>query len=144
MTAGDAGGSLRLTRVFSAPPEEVFEAWTDPEQVTEWLCPGEGVVAKARLDLRVGGRFRIVMRIDDKDWVHTGEYREIDFPRRLVFTWISEATDHHESVVTVELRDKGEKTEMTLIHEGLPGRDAEDRHRSGWTSIFGRLERHIR
>lgn len=131
---------LRLRRLLPAPPEEVFDAWTDPEQVRQWLCPGTGTVPEASIDARPGGRFRIIMRSEGRDYVHTGEYRELVRPRRLVFTWISEETAGRESLVTVELRRRGGRTEMTLTHEALPDDASRDRHRGGWSSILDRLE----
>jgi uncharacterized protein YndB with AHSA1/START domain len=78
---------LTLRRVLPFPPATVFAAWIDPDRLARWMSPfGE---AQADVDARVGGRFWIVMLGPDRTIEHTGEYREVDPPRRLVFTWRS-------------------------------------------------------
>jgi uncharacterized protein YndB with AHSA1/START domain len=139
--------SLRLTRVVKADPARVFRAWTDPEQLVEWACPEGLSVENAEVDLRVGGRYRIVMRAPDGA-VHTaaGVYREIERPGRLVYTWTWEGTVDEgmrigETVVTVEFRGRGDGTsDVVLMHEGFPGAEARDNHEAGWTSCVNRLE----
>lgn len=69
---------LRLVRELPASPEEVFDAWTDPLSIRVWMCPGRVEESVAALDVRVGGRFRIVMREVGTEHVHTGEYVEVD------------------------------------------------------------------
>ena len=77
----------RATRRFRASAEEVFDAWLDPALVREWFGPGLGEMTRVDIDARVGGTFWLVQRRAAGDAVHTGEYLEIDPPRRLVFTW---------------------------------------------------------
>ena len=139
--------ALRLTRVVKGDPARVFGAWTEPDQLVEWACPEGLSVDGAEVDLRVGGRYRIVMRAPDGA-VHTavGVYREIERPGRLVYTWTWEDTQDEgmrigETVVTVEFRDLGDgTTEVVLTHEGFPGPEARDNHDAGWTSCLNRLE----
>ena len=80
---------VRVVRRLPASREEVFDAWLDAESLQEWMCPGATRKTVAEVDARVGGRFRIVMTGEHGDTEHTGEYREIRRPDRLVFTWIS-------------------------------------------------------
>jgi len=142
-----AATSLRLTRVVKGEPARVFRAWTEPDQLVEWACPEGLSVANAEVDLRVGGRYRIVMKAPDGA-VHTavGVYREIERPVRLVYTWMWEDTLDEgmqigETVVTVEFRGRGDGTsEVVLVHEGFPGAEARDNHETGWTSCVNRLE----
>ena len=63
---------LSIRRRMPATREVVFEAWTDPQGIREWMCPGDTVSAEAKLDLRVGGSYRIVMKGKARDYVHTG------------------------------------------------------------------------
>ncbi len=130
---------VRLVRELPAAPEEVFDAWTDPESVRNWLCPFDLRLSAVEIDARVGGRFRIVMSDADGDYEHTGEYLELARPDRLVFTWASPATGGKPSRVTVALRPKGGGTELTLTHERLPDEDAADKHRRGWGSVLEKL-----
>jgi uncharacterized protein YndB with AHSA1/START domain len=94
--------------------------------------------AAAEVDLRVGGRFRVVMTGEGRELEHTGEYLEVDPPRRLVFTWRSPYTGEEPSVVTVTLRPRGEGTELALTHERLPA-DQVDPHAGGWGRMLERL-----
>jgi uncharacterized protein YndB with AHSA1/START domain len=96
--------------------------------------------ATVEVDARVGGKFRIVMHHSGKDVAHWGEYRVIDPPSLLSFTWISVNTDNRPTLVTVELRERGGNTELTLTHRDLPG-DQVDNHRRGWTAIVAELDR---
>lgn len=130
---------VRLQRLLPASPQEVFDAWTDPESLEQWLCPGTVSLTRVELDVRVGGHFRIVMRDATKDLVHTGEYREITPPHRLVFTWCSNGTYNQETLVTVELHPRGNKTELVLTHERLPDASSAGKHEDGWQDVVRKL-----
>jgi uncharacterized protein YndB with AHSA1/START domain len=134
---------VQIKRLLPSSPEDVFDAWLDPDSLKEWLCPGSTTVPIAEIDARVGGRFRIVMRDEGVDHTHTGEYREITRPRRLVFSWASPATKGQTTLVTIELRGSGEQTELTLTHQQLPDKDSADKHRRGWESIMDKFARYI-
>jgi uncharacterized protein YndB with AHSA1/START domain len=125
---------IQITKLLPATPAEVFAAWTDPTSLKEWMCPGT-MTATVSLDLRVGGKFQIVMRRENSDMAHVGEYREIRPPERLVFTWQSAATLQRETLVTVELFPRGQQTELVLRHELLPNEHSASQHQSGWQSI---------
>ena len=79
---------VRVTRCFSAPPEQVFDAWLDVERAGKWLFAApSGQMVRVEIDARVGGSFVFVDRRNGDEIEHTGEYVEIDRPRRLVFTF---------------------------------------------------------
>jgi uncharacterized protein YndB with AHSA1/START domain len=92
--------AVKVRREIDAPAEDLFDAWLDAQSLGKWLKPRGIRETRAETDPRVGGRFRIVM-VNDESFEHSGTYREIDRPRRLVFTWSSHATGFRESVVTV-------------------------------------------
>ena len=129
---------VRLTRRLDASPELVFDAWTDPQMVRQWLVPGEMVMAALELDLRVGGRFDFVMQ-GEETYTHRCVYREIERPRRLVFTWSSSATEGKDTLVTVEIEPLGEGSELTLTHEGFADQAMAELHNGGWTACFEKL-----
>jgi uncharacterized protein YndB with AHSA1/START domain len=134
---------LRIVRVLSAPPEEIFDAWLDAASLAVWMAPGDVERSTVEVDPRVGGRFRIVMKAPRGDHEHTGEYLVLERPRRLVFTWTSEATHGRSTTVSIELRPHGKgETELTLVHEGLPAETADD-HRSGWGDILRKQDAHV-
>lgn len=130
---------LTVRRLIPAPREDVFDVWLDPESAV-WIPPPEsGFSTTAKLDPRVGGRLEVIVRGPDRVYPHTGEYRVLDRPSRLVFTWISEATEHRESVVTVEFHARGEETEVVLTHAGLASAQAAQEHTGGWTELLDNL-----
>jgi uncharacterized protein YndB with AHSA1/START domain len=89
-------------RVVQAPPSLVFRAWTEPEHLRHWWGPREFALVVCDIDLRVGGRYRFVQRAPDgQDHGFHGEYREIERPHRLVWTFAYEGAPEYESVETV-------------------------------------------
>jgi uncharacterized protein YndB with AHSA1/START domain len=106
---------IRMTRLFDAPRQLVFEAMTSPEHVKRWWGQlGEGYsVPVCEIDLRVGGAWRFVNRHPRGEAAFYGEYREITPPDRLVFTEIYEPFPESVSVVTAEFVDEGGKTRFT-------------------------------
>jgi uncharacterized protein YndB with AHSA1/START domain len=126
-----------VRRVVSAPRAEVYALWTDAKRMPEWILDG----GSATLDVRVGGKYHLDMRYQGKSYPHDGEYLEVSPPERLVFTWISEGTNWKPSIVTIELVDLGERTEVVLTHEGLPDQDSTISHEQGWKEILDWLDR---
>lgn len=131
--------ALQLRRIYNASREEIFAAWTEPEQMRAWLCPDGATIPFIEVDLRVGGNFRIDMLSEHGTFPHTGVYREITRPERLVFTWSSINTQHQETLVTVELFQRGAETELVLTHAGLAEEKAVGMHTAGWVSILEKL-----
>ena len=134
---------LNISRTFAAPREKVYAAWTEPEHLKQWWGP-EGVTAPVvEIDLRLGGRYRTCMRTLEGDrWVG-GVYTEVTPPERLVFTWKWEddhAADSPDTLVTVEFRDLGDMTEVSLTHERFGSAESRDLHRHGWSSSLDCLE----
>jgi uncharacterized protein YndB with AHSA1/START domain len=134
--------SLTLKRQLRASPQKVFDAWTQPEALKAWFGPEEIVEVVAETDLRVGGRYRVLMRANGGEMHRVGGvYREIERPRRLQFTWAWESTPERESLVTIELAPKDGGTLLTLTHEQFFDEAARDRHRQGWTGCLDKLVR---
>ena len=128
-----------VRRTIAATAEELFDAWLDPQAMAIWMRPGSIQTTTAKVDARVGGRYEIVMRSATETYPHTGVYRAIDRPRRLVFTWLSRGTEQRESLVTVDFLARGAGTEVVVTHEQLP-EGARSSHNDGWTSALHRLE----
>lgn len=134
--------AVEINRLLPAPINEVFDWWTQADKMSEWMSPLG--IAEATVDLRVGGAFRIEMRSGDVAIDHTGEFLEIEIPRRLVFTWVSPFTGSAPSLVTVELEPVGnDTTKLTLIHSRLPQAIAAS-HRDGWGTMLDRLATNLR
>ena len=134
----------RVHRVLSATPAQVFAAWTDVDDLKHWFCPADGVtVPAADLDVRVGGRFRIVMRDGETDYEYVGEYLEIVPDTRLRFTWIGPSTKGETSVVTLDFEAKDGGTALHLTHEKLPDEKEAQSFERGWGRIVATLGDHL-
>jgi uncharacterized protein YndB with AHSA1/START domain len=133
---------LDLARRYPVAPEKVWRAWTDPEAVKKWWGPGPGEpVAVAELDVRVGGRFRIVFGgASGTDHEVQGTYREVVPHRRLVFTWTwPNSTPERESLVTIVFRAADGGTTLDFRHEQLFDEKVRDDHKRGWTASLDKL-----
>jgi uncharacterized protein YndB with AHSA1/START domain len=138
--------TLTLRRTYPASREKIFQAWTDPQALSRWFAPSPAHrCAEVVADLRVGGRYRIDMRTPEG---HShpvgGVYREIRAPERLVFTWRWEKPemDEGETIVTVQLYERGAATEMELTHE-LSTVESRDKHAWGWNGCLAGLSEYF-
>lgn len=149
---------LVIERVFDAPRELVWRAWTDPEHAMRWWGPKGFTSPHCEIDLRVGGKYLFAMQSPDFNdgqpiW-STGVYREIVPYERIVCTDCF--ADEHgnvvpaghygmegdfplEMLVTVTFEDVEGKTRMTLRHAGLPAGEHRDGANEGWNSSFDKL-----
>ncbi len=134
--------TLVIDRVFTAPPDRVFAAWTDTAQLAEWYGP-EGMKAEIFAnDLTVGGQYSLVMKSAEGEYHLSGEYEEIEPPRKLVFTWKWKTSDET-TRVTIELRPQGDGTHLRLTHTGFPEAEQASSHNQGWSSSLNDLERYL-
>jgi len=138
---------LLITRVFNAPRELVFKAWTDPEHIRKWFGPRDHPATQMAMDVRPGGRWRGCLRSTEtgNDLWLGGIYREIAPPERLVFTfaWEEEGERGLETLVTITFAEQGAKTLMTFRQTPFRSTGELDGHRGGWTSSFDRLGDHL-
>lgn len=131
--------SIVVTFEFDAPPERVFDAWTDPAKARLWMFATQtGTNVRTDINPRPGGHYTIVDRRDGEDVEHVGEYLEVDRPRRLVFELTVPKYSPHVSRVTVELTPSINGCELTLTHGDIDG-DVE-RTRSGWITMLRGLD----
>jgi uncharacterized protein YndB with AHSA1/START domain len=132
---------LRIERAFRAPIERVFDAWTSAEVLRRWLhCGPDWDTPTAEVDLRVGGRIRIVMR--DADGDHhgaAGEYRLIDRPHRLVFTWTFDRHPENHQLIELEFSERDGVTTVVMINSGIATEGLEDSQRTGWRLCYDEL-----
>jgi uncharacterized protein YndB with AHSA1/START domain len=148
------GVRLEITRVIKAPRQRVFDAWSRPEMIRQWFGPGEKLIQGVDADPRAGGEYRFAMGgaaegcpsgpegIDmRRDSVVTGQYVKVVPHELLQFTWRGDWQPDEESLVTVELRDVEDGTEMRLIQEGFLTEVSCSRHGIGWNGSFDKLTR---
>lgn len=110
--------TVEIVRTFDAPRALVWQAWTDPKMMAQWFGPRQFTSSVPELDLRVGGKLRIVMHgPDGSDYPMKGVFKEVVAPEKLVFTNIALDNDGNhllEGETTVTLTEQGGKTTMTL------------------------------
>jgi uncharacterized protein YndB with AHSA1/START domain len=131
-----------ITHSFAAAPERVFDAWLDPAVARRFLfATPTGEMIRAEVDAQVGGQFTFVDRRPDMgDVLHTGEYLELDRPRRLAFTFgVPQFNPDFTKVVVEFAPAPGGGCDLTLTQSGVPAEWA-DRSKEGWTMILGWLE----
>ena len=134
--------ALTLQRKFAVAPEKVWRAWTDPQALTQWFGPaGPQAVSVADVDLRVGGRFRLVFGGPQaNEHEAAGVYKEVVPNRKLVFSWCwPRTTPDRVSQITILLRAEGRGTDMEFRHEQFFDEAARDGHKRGWTGTFDKL-----
>lgn len=131
---------ITITRDFSAPPEAVYRAWTDPAQFGQWFGSTATTVEDVTMDLRVGGEWRARMVLGDGNEIGWhGSYRELDPPRRLVLTLADRPGDEYE-LVTVDLSPTADGTRMVFTQAGghMPP-EQYTRAEEGWRAFFDDL-----
>ena len=136
--------SVRFVRRLSAPPERVWQAWTEPVWVRRWFgSDPHGTVTQARLNVHPGGSFEVTFRDSDQtEHTCSGVYVDVQPGIRLAFSWRWKSEPGVESDVTVLLAPDGHGTLMHFEHARLGGGSAHDYAR-GWESTFAKLERSL-
>ena len=138
--------ALSITRRFAAPREAVFNAWTDPGELTQWFGPAGVRVRDVEVDLRPGGHYS--MMFTGSHGIHSvsGVYSEVKPPERLVFTWIwgDGEIAGVEMQVTIDFEEtKDGGTLLTLTHERLPTPLAREHHEQGWVGCLDCLQERL-
>lgn len=149
-------GELVITRIFDAPREMVFRAWTDPAQLARWWGPKGFTTPVCKIDLRVGGEFLYCMRSPEgQDFWGKGIFSEVVPPERLVYTdsfadaeGNSVPASHYgmegdwpletQVSVTFEVEGSG-KTKLTLKHSGMPAGPGSEMTGAGWNESLDKL-----
>lgn len=151
---------ILITRIFDAPRELVWKAWTDPEHVKRWWGPKNFTAPFVKMDFRVGGKYLYCMRsAEGQDYWGTGVYREI-IPQEKIVATDSFADEkgnivpasHYgmsgdwplELLVTVTFEPQGNKTKFTLRHVGLPAGDMLKMTDEGWNESLDKFAATLR
>jgi uncharacterized protein YndB with AHSA1/START domain len=133
--------SIEAETFIEAPPERVFRALVEPQQVLAWWGR-EGIYRCTEFDsdLRRGGKWRAagVSRESDRFTV-TGEYLEIDSPRVLVYSWVASWTGDAKTTVRWELEPEQQGTRVRLRHSGLAAHPEISQAYQGWPRMLGWL-----
>jgi uncharacterized protein YndB with AHSA1/START domain len=147
---------LVISRVFDAPVEKVWKAWTDPASCRQWWGPKDFTCPVAEMDVRVGGKYFNCMKAPDgKEYWGTGVYKEIVPLKRIVYSdsfsdeqgnvvpasYYGMAGDWPEVMeVTVSFEEQEGKSKMVLTHTGLPDKENKDMCEAGWNESFDKMD----
>ena len=133
-----------ITRIFDAPRERVFRAWTVPDEVAAWYGPEHFDTPRERIhiDLRVGGRYELTMvqRASGAGFAIGYDILELVEPELIVLRSdpMPEAGMHEPVVLRVEFHDHGAKTRMTLSDGPYPS-EGRGHAEAGWNAAFDKL-----
>ncbi len=132
--------TLRIERLFKAPAEKVFDAWTRQEQLSQWFGPEGATISECAVGVKEGDAWCVTMQhADEGTNTVKGVYKLIERPTRLVFTWgwlDENGVRGHETEVDVAFEKTNEGTLMTFVQTIFENTDTRDRHNEGWSSSF--------
>lgn len=139
---------LLIERLLDAPPALVYKVWTQPEHLVHWWGPKDFTTPACDMDIRPGGRFRILIRSGEgKDHWMRGQYQEVVEPELLAFTFAwedAQGAPVHETLVTVTFRPEGKGKTRFSFHQAFFRTPVEcEDHRGGWSECFDRLEIYV-
>lgn len=145
-SAGTTADAIVQEITINAPASRVFDAFTDPAERVRWWNADDGRFRTTHLDsdLRAGGKWTMRgTRQDGSPFTVKGEYRVVDRPALLEFTWLPDwQGDTTESLVRVEFTETNGGTHVRLTHSGLTTERSRTSHR-GWPQILAWLKRHV-
>ena len=136
--------TLEMKRVLTAVPSVVFKAFSDSSELVKWWGPKGFTTPSLEFQPRVGESYRIEMQPPEGDPFYlTGEFREVDPPARLAYTFVWEPPDPDdvETLVTLSFRDLDESTEVDFKQGPFKTEARRVLHRDGWMDGFDKLER---
>jgi uncharacterized protein YndB with AHSA1/START domain len=124
-----------------ASAERIFKALTDPTELLQWWgAAGKFQATHVECDLRPGGKWRMrVKGSADTESIVAGEYRRIESPYLLEFTWIREFEDATETLVRWDLEQQGDVTRVRVTHSGLTSESLRARN-NGWPVVVSLLQ----
>jgi len=134
---------LTIEKFFESPPATVYQAWANPELLSQWMGPGNVSCKKVDAELKVGGSYEIHMQTDDGIKIACGVYKTIEPYHALAFTWRWKDTDMPESLVTLTFSGSNGGTDMRLHHTLLPSSESASHHTLGWNGSIKKLEAFI-
>src|SRR5947207_2382262 len=138
-----SGYVVRIERTFAAPVEAVFDAWTSPEVMRRWFhVAPDWATPEAEVDLRIGGKVRIVMRRPDGTEARArGEYTLIDRPHRLEMTWTFDDDPSNEQAIELSFSESDGSTTVVMVNSGISTDERREAQHDGWHGCFDNLER---
>jgi uncharacterized protein YndB with AHSA1/START domain len=142
LAGGETETAIEIRWIFEAPREEVWKEWTEAERFADWYgADAEVPLETVEMDVRPGGRWKLVMNAPRGTIHWDGEYLEVEAPERLVFTVTDEPDEDLYGRCSVELTDLGEgRTEMRFEQTGPLPPGAFKAARAGWATFFTKVD----
>jgi uncharacterized protein YndB with AHSA1/START domain len=141
-----AAAAVRVERHYPVAAAKVWRAWTDPQALSRWFGAAgrPDAVTEAEVDLRVGGRYRMVSRLPGGETYDvSGEYQEVVPHRRLVFTWAWQSTPDRVSRVSIDFVERDGGTDLHFVHDRFFDEQARISHEHGWQPAFERIDGYL-
>lgn len=126
---------ITVNRTIPASAEKIYDVWIDPKSPGGPWHGAERVIFNPAVD----GLYYLAIKHEGRVWPHYGRFTKLERARLVEFTWMSEGTKGAESVVTVTLQQRGDQTDVTLRHAGVPDDELGHQHKEGWTWILNAL-----
>ena len=139
----------RIVRCFPQSVSLVYQMWTQPEHLEQWLSPADDISMEVlEFNFQVGGEFFLRYTWgEDNVFPVRGKFLTIEHEKSLIFSWLPQPPDPDagkETMISVWFRplpDGG--TEVEVRHTLFPDKPMRDRHQEGWTGAFDRLARRL-
>jgi uncharacterized protein YndB with AHSA1/START domain len=139
------GYVVRIERTFDASAEAVFDAWTSAEVMRRWFhVAPDWDTPEAEVDLRVGGKVRVVMRRPDgTEFGASGEYTLIDRPHRLAMAWTFDDERSNRQMIELSFSESAGSTTVVMLNSGISTDERREAQHEGWHGCFDELERSL-
>ncbi|MFK8034659.1 MAG: SRPBCC domain-containing protein [Hyphomicrobiales bacterium] len=137
--------SVIIRKLVRGSPEQVFQAWTEPEQVVKWWGPADVSCSECQIDLSVGGAYKIGNLLPDGSvvWI-IGKFLKVERPNLLSYSWQSglqaEYEEKTQERVTVRFVQRGELTEVIVEHCHISEAQTQRNHTLGWAGCLKGIE----
>jgi len=131
---------------LSAPPEQVFQAWVQPDMLTQWWCTPGFVFKNISIDAKPSGTYRFELGAPDADasnaCIMEGRFQDVIPGKKLSYSWDMRAPglEVSDTCVTITLDGRGNQTELTLTHSGFASPEVYELHRTDWPIVLCNLE----
>lgn len=127
---------INLSRKINASPDEVFEAWLDPTcPGSPWFGVPKAIVNKPAVD----ALFYSMYQLEGREIAHYGRFITLDKPNKIQHTWVSQATQGLESIVTLSFEAVDGKTQVHVNHANVPDDEEGHRHKHAWGYVLGTM-----